>query len=528
MKKIKKQEKQTIWIWPAVIIAVIVLSVGMFFVLQKSEQLVFSFSDNKGMWQVSAGTTFDIKDNQVDLKKQGRDFFVVVPDLKIDGFWYDVCVIELMTPMAYDQGHLLFISPINQSYESNFGYDFDTGRDDKFNKIWINLTRHGAWQGNIREVLIILGTDSNSASIKSIRFIHGNFFEKIKAWWGDFSRYYDPRLGSCFVMASPFFVRTSFTLFFLPFYWWFLGGSIVVYALLYFIKIDARILKVIIAIFILVILLVWGLLDLRNNVYYLKSIGRNISLYWGKSLQEKRGIITGNQEFIDFMKFVDENIPLRARVFNHIAYNTSPQGHSYFPENQFNYNLRPRLESFYQFSHEIPKRYYVVYGQALPQLRGTDQTQMQVDAYLSLKPGQTLRQKVVLWNELEDIDTFHLDLKGAGTNLEVKILDKDGVKIIADGDLFHVGTEETVFKLINKNRYTDSRTFVELKNHGRAIIEVGISAHPNPDTGLQDNSGSLFLNGAKKKEALAFRLSYLVKNPQPFKKFNEHAYILMK
>ena len=124
MKKIKKQEKQTIWIWPAVIIAVIVLIVGMFFVLQKSEQLVFSFSDNKGMWQVSAGTTFDIKDNQVDLKKQGRDFFVVVPDLKIDGFWYDVCVIELMTPMAYDQGHLLFISPINQSYESNFGYDF--------------------------------------------------------------------------------------------------------------------------------------------------------------------------------------------------------------------------------------------------------------------------------------------------------------------------------------------------------------------------------------------------------------------
>jgi len=42
----------------------------------------------------------------------------------------------------------------------------------------------------------------------------------------------------------------------------------------------------------------WGLLDLQNNIYYFKAMKRNASLYWGKSMLEKKGIATGSAEFI--------------------------------------------------------------------------------------------------------------------------------------------------------------------------------------------------------------------------------------
>jgi len=44
-------------------------------------------------------------------------------------------------------------------------------------------------------------------SLKSIQFVRGNLDSKLRAWWSDFTRYFDPTLGASFGWSSPYFIK---------------------------------------------------------------------------------------------------------------------------------------------------------------------------------------------------------------------------------------------------------------------------------------------------------------------------------
>jgi hypothetical protein len=373
-KKIDNQRIKKTWIskkiLPLSVIGGTLLVLAMIFMMNMPEkEIILNFSKDMESWQTSAGTKVRLGDDSVQLTRGREDFFINIPNLYLDADWYDVCVVEMKLPIASDQGHLLFLSPYNQKYNFNFRFDFDGGKANRQNKIWINLRKHGAWQGIIPGVLIIPATNSGSASLKSIKFIQSKPFTKLRAWWSDFSYYYDPKLGTCFAMASPFFIKTSFNLLFMPFLWGLLALTIIISSGVMFFHMDERISKVAIAIFFLVLIVLWGLLDLRNNIYYLKAIRRDASLYWGKSLQVKKGIVTGSPDFINFMKFCDEAIPLDGQIFNFVSSDIPGTPRQALSDTQFYFNLRPRIN--FESTKRVPKPFYVVYGsQKKEELRG--------------------------------------------------------------------------------------------------------------------------------------------------------------
>lgn len=520
-------------------VAAIFIALGIIACLPE-DSINYCFAENMGKWQVSEGSGFRQIGDTVKFTKGNNQLYVIIPQINVDADYYDVCVIEGSWPIAYDQGHLLFISSFNQQFDFNFRYDFDTGRAGTINKRYVDLSSHGAWQGMVGEVLILPATDAKQVFLKEIRFIHANPWTKIKAIWGQFTRYSDPKLGSCFAMASPFFIKTSFNLFFLPFLGWLLVICLVVSGFVSFLKLDDRIRKYISLAFFLAFLLIWGLLEARNEVYCLKGIGRDISLYWGKPLQEKRGIVTGDPDFVKFMAYCDEHIPLEGRVFNLIS--SSPPGtpQMYLRGTQFAFQLRPRLNSVYQFSDIIPKTYYLVYQMNQEELKTTGSDQWVVDRFINLASGDQLRQRIVLWDKLENLSTVKLKLKEGEQitkdDLSVLILDETGRNILARGLLTGVITYEApgfkkyaepAFRIVQSLPYEKGRVIMQVLNNRGKSVDVGYSSRVNPFTGFNQgrNEGLLF-NGQAMKGELAFTSEYQLKHPKIFKQYSDKAYIL--
>lgn len=342
------------------------IGLGLFFLLiltassSSDEALGFSFANNLGFWQAAPGTKVSVDNNAVKLTKTTNNFFLAIPGLNLQADSYDVCELILKSPIAYEEGRLFFISPYNHGYDMRFSYRFDTGPANKFNKIYLDLKGHPAWKGNIKEVLIVPAGKADNVTIKEIKFIRAGLGTKIKAWWAEFTRYSDPLLGSNFALASPIFLGQPFNSYFRYLLFWGTAVVFVLYILAAFLNLPITIRRGFLAFFFMLIVLVWFLLDLRNSVYYLKAIGRNVDLYWGKPLIEKRAIAVGDKEFVYFMKFCDENIPLKAEIVNLVAENPPGTPGNYLAKTQFGYLLRPRLG-------QGAKKYYIVYKQKLTQ-----------------------------------------------------------------------------------------------------------------------------------------------------------------
>ncbi len=381
MKKKHKNKQQQFGGKPKNIkMAPILISLGVIAVISMmvlislpEESFNFNFAENSGRWQVLPGTKAELKEGAVQLLRINGDMGIVIPGINIDADNYDVCEIELKCPVAFDGGMLLFTSRYNQQFSYNFRYDFDTGLSGRFNKLYIYAGSHGAWQGIIKDILIIPATNAQYADIKNIKFIHSSPGTKIRAVWAGFTRYYDPRLGTCFQIASPLFVDDAYNSVMMPLLW----GAILLLALsvasVNIFKLNPLISKAAVCVFVVFFLALWGLLDLRNNVYYLKAIGRDAGLYWGKSLSEKREIVTGAPDFIRFMKFCDEVIPMDARVFNFVATEIPGTPKDALNCTQFFFNLTPRPNSLRTIVPErTPPPFYIVYGTGRKDIKGID------------------------------------------------------------------------------------------------------------------------------------------------------------
>lgn len=500
-------------VWPVVAILLVGLFIiiGIVMMMIPEEKIEFVFSQNTGRWQTSHGTKAEPVGDFIRLTRLEGDMYVTIPAMNVDADWYDVAEIESSVPIAYDTGYLLFTSPYNQRFDFNFRYDYDSGSAGNINKKYIYLNSHSAWQGIVRDIMIIPASGSQQAFIKSVIFIHANPWTKTKAWWSGFTRYYDPRLGSCFSMASPLFVREAFNIMVSPVFWvsiiLLLGFSVVFNV----IDFDQRIKKTMILIFICLLVILWGILDLRNNAYYLKAIGRDASVYWGKSLQEKREIINGNPDFIRFMRFCDEVIPANGRIFNYVANEIPGTPKDAMHVTQFYFNLRTRLNTLGTINPKImPHQFYVLYGIEQKEIDGVDQEFRGNGSYRLLKPGGILQQAIDLRHSFEDISQLVLAVKKEGinkTDLSVAFYDDNEKTRLGTGEMIESVKGEVRIKVNPEIKYRGSRIYLRLENKSNEPIE---------------------LESGRDKSRIAFRLLFAAKNLKPFKKYHERAYILTR
>lgn len=506
-------------VWLFGVAALIVLWIMM---CLPEESININYAANPSLWQLSAGSSYSQAGDSIKLRKGAGQLYLVIPQLNIDADYYDVGEIEGSGPVAYDHGSLLFISPYNSNFDYNYRYDYDTGNAGVGYRRHIDLKQHRAWQGVVKAVLILPASDAKQMSLKGIRFIHANPWTKIKAWWSGFTRYSDPLLGTCFVMNTPLFIGQPFNPFFVPILWALLGICGVITVGVNLLEADRRITRIAVGIFLLVIISVWGLLDLRNNVVYIKAISRNISLFWGKTIQERRGIVVGDPEFIDFMKFCDDNIPLKAKVFNQLPDEIPGTPVSYLSRVQYAANLRPR---FYDPLAPGLSRSYFIYYKPRDKERGKVlQEQLQINEYLEVKAGEKLLQEVRLWRPAKYLSLINIWLreKDLGkANIEISLLGEDGKTITGQGKYLSKTGNEMLYRFLPRiNSEKNERAYLQVENRGQDAIGLGAAY------GEQYWEGSPILAGQKIYGDLAFRLVYRPKDLIVFKRFSENAYIL--
>jgi len=498
---------------PATLIALVII-MGL-----PEESIDFNFTENMGMWQVSEGSTFRQVKDSVQLIRGKSQLYVVVPQMNIDAEYYDVCVIEGSWPIAYDQGHLLFISRFNRQFDYNFRYDYDTGKSGRMNRRYIDLGGHGAWQGSIPAVLILPATDADQVSLKRISFIHANPWTRIKAWWSAFTRYQDPLLGTCFAMATPIFMGKPFNPYFAPVLWVLIIICGMVVGGVHLFQADQRISKITLAVLCIALFLAWGVLDLRNNVYYLKAISRNISLYWGRSILESRGIVVGDPGFIYFMKFCDENIPINAKVYNQVPVDVPGTPPNYLAGVQYWANIRPR------FSDGGSESYYIFYKPKNKNNWELYQEQTSINEYLDILPGEKLQQEIKLWQPSDDLYQINLWLRGNdidNAKVDLLLLSQDKTKIAGKFTYVSRTAKETIFRFMpNINFYKDTKMVLQIENKGNVPIAIGSFVHDIY------REGDMFLAGKRLFGDLAFRFIYRPRDLVLFKRFNDEAYILM-
>ena len=519
-------EKRQVKIVSVLIIGVLILaSVCVVLFNRPEEKISFSFLDNMGLWQASPGTIIQNKSDSVQLTRGPRDIYVVVPQINLNADLYDVCLLEMELPIAYDQGSLIFLSPHNMKTEKET-LDFDTGVANHLNHLWINVSKHDDWHGIIRDIVLYPSINSENVSLRSITFIRANLVTKIRAWWNDFTRYSDPPLGAVFGWPSPFIITNWFNPLVMPFFWVLLTIALLSLVCISILRLDIRIGRIIISIFFLVLLIAWGILDIGSNSYYIKAIKRNANLYWGKSTLEKRGIVIGNPEFISFMKFCDESIPMDGRILNYVARDNTGSPDDALGGTQFNFNLNPRVESLRMRANgEMPRPYYVFYRNQHKEIKGIDGEQNVMNHDFVLRTNDKLIQEVSLQHDFEDISELSFKVNNKEIDpkdISVFVLADDKKTVIGASEFLGIQNGEVHVRVIPLIPYRRCSIFLEVENRGGKPIYVGGS---RSDT---YRDGRCYFRGEKIKGDLAFRLYYDVKNLVLFKKYNEYAYILTK
>ncbi len=505
-----------------VFLLVLLLSIFLNF---PEDKFIFSFSDKMGLWKVSAGTMIQQKDGYVKLTKGPGDFFVVMPQINLNADYFDVCILEMELPIAYDQASFVFLSPDNAKKEK-ITLDFDTGKANRLNHLSISVSKHDDWHGIIRDIVLYPATNSDNVSLKSITFVRANPVTKLHAWWNDFTRYFDPLLGAVFGWPSPYFVADWFNPLVLPFILILLFITLLIIISVFIFRLDIRFSNVSIGIFFLILLLAWGMLDVGNNIYYIKAIRRNVSLYWGKDIWEKRSITTGNPEFIRFMKFCDDNIPMDGYIFNYVARDYLGSAEDALGATQFNFNLRTRVESLrLRAAGEMPRPYYVLYRYQEQEFKGKELEQSIADRDFVLQAKETLLQEIILQHYFEDIPYLSFKVKTNEidpSDVSFLFLADDKRSVIGSGELLGVKNGEAIVRVIPQAFYRKSHIFFEIENRGKKPVYVGGSRS------VTYKYGKCYFKGEKVKGDLAFRVDYDVKNLLLYKKLNEYAYILTK
>jgi hypothetical protein len=499
-----------IFLFAAIIALAALLS---FFLLtgQQDEQKI-ALADQRVNLQVSPGTALTIEGEAIKLSG-GQGNYVIVP-VSVDADWYDTAVLELKQTEAFGEGRLFFISPYNKQFDLNYSCAYDTGRAGHFNKIYVDMRKHGAWQGVIKGILVLVPKNSSACYIRSLNFIHASPWSKIRAWWSDFTRYSDPLLGTCFAMGSPYFISGQFNSVFIPFLWLALLITATAYAI-------SRNIKAVWALGIIFIAL-WSLLELRTDIYYLKGLGRNVNLYWGKTTAEKRGIVVGDKKFVAFMAFCDANIPEGAKMFNLVSKEPPGTPYLYLFGVMFDYLQRKRPSNYFHLTGDVPAPYYIVYYTDPRQISGLENETCSADHdYLRLSPGQSLSQEYYLWNRIEDISSIKFPVQGAG-QLSLKIMSADNKTIVGRGVSFFPGSQEAEFKIAGISNYLKSAVKIEITNSGADVIGIGVTK------GDTYRPGKLSYAGKKQKGDLAFDLYYSVKAPKLYKAFSDGAYIMTR
>ncbi|MBN3032602.1 MAG: hypothetical protein JW873_00720 [Candidatus Saganbacteria bacterium] len=512
-------------------VAGLIASLALLFLVLSSlpqEEKEISFASPAPAFQVSAGVTVEQQAGFIRLTKtaaNGAPIFFLVPNVNVDADLYDVIALELKSDQAFEPGRLLFVSRYNRGFQYNFGMDFDSGLRGRFGRRLIYMRAHGAWQWIVKDILVNFGPQAKQVEIKSVKFIRANPGTLIRAGWSGLLRYGDPKLGSCFAMASPLFIWNSFNIVLTPYLLALLALAALGLLAVNTFKLNRRYGVLIVAGFFLAFYFCWTVLETRNGIFYLKGAARDVGLYWGKDKLAKREIVVGDKKFADFMEYCNKNIPDDAKLFNLVSREPPGTPPNYLWGVMSGFLQRPRATSSFHLKDEVSPPYYIVYYTDPGKIAGLENERSAfdnyVDGYLELAPGQNLTQEYFLWNRIEDITALKLTVRGEG-RLSVTVLGADGKIEVGRGTLASLGSNEADFRITGLPGYLKNRVFLKVENSGKTTVKVGITRE---DTYLP---GKLFLNGREHKGDLSFDLFYSIKSPKLFKAFGEGAYIFTR
>jgi hypothetical protein len=144
-------------------------------------------------------------------------------------------------------------------------------------------------------VLIFFGPNTKQVELSSLTFINPNLWTRTRAVWSELVRYYDPKLGSCFAQGSPLFIWQTYNNVVTPYLFAALGLVLVALLLIKIFSFNVRAARLVIALFFGLACLSWAVLEIRNEVFYLKGIGRAVGLYWGKIIRRNARSSSGTR-----------------------------------------------------------------------------------------------------------------------------------------------------------------------------------------------------------------------------------------
>lgn len=272
-------------------------------------------------WQVGfKPVPQSVEDGVLRIDFPDTDCYVISPPLFLNANVYRFLRVHMMTSKSFQKARVFWIGPFNGNFERQFSLPINVGGDWGFHTYIIDMSLHPGWAGTIGRLMIAPINGGGEVKIRDIEFPEYSPLLKIRSFLQEFfgleTNPIPPNLGMVFMITGPllegrpfniFVYRASVYLFILSLILSF--GFVLKNARFKFS--PALIRKAFLAgiyYLVLMIFVFWMLIEGKFAFDDAKVLIADYQAMWGKTLDEKRSIITGG-DFYEFVGFCDKNLP---------------------------------------------------------------------------------------------------------------------------------------------------------------------------------------------------------------------------
>jgi len=257
------------------------------------------------------------------------DGYLISPPLFLNSNVYSHLLIKMRTSRSFQKARVFWIGPYNKNFERQFSLPIAIGGNWGYHTYVIDMSSHGGWSGIIGRLMISPVNGGGRVEIQSIEFTQYSPLLKLRAQLQEFfaleANPIPPNLGMVFVIVGPIFAgrpidlyvyRSAVYLFF-GLFLFLLGRAVYLPArikMMQDLKLQLRRIFLFAAFGVVVFVLAcWLLIEVQYSFNDLKMLVADYQAMWGKTIDEKRDVITGG-DFYDFLEFCDKTLPRGAGV----------------------------------------------------------------------------------------------------------------------------------------------------------------------------------------------------------------------
>jgi hypothetical protein len=237
-------------------------------------------------------------------------FFVSPFPLNIDSDQYKIVILEMSEQAEYEDTFILWRGNYYNQFNMAQGMRISLGSKNRFHKYYLNLGLHPQWVGFIQQLLIIPGMKPGEFKVKFIKLEKPNPINVLMAAWQEFTAY-EPIKGSTINTIKSQTIMGKAVNYYVIILLLFCFAAVFAwrsYAAQFDLLKVKNAAKFALHSTTILMLVVWVLLEARMSMDYFKSFSLDFQTYWGRSLDEKRAIISLG-DFYDFMLFCNKSLP---------------------------------------------------------------------------------------------------------------------------------------------------------------------------------------------------------------------------